>query len=146
MRQSVSGDPTPSHGVCLHFDFAGDFLAFIFVSATCHMPPALGHLASPCATVCCVWHANFTASIEGHVSCGFRFWPSVVVWLAYFQVGQQSTRTVLAFFSALFSFFFFGYKFVFHLKFMTTIASKCLSVCLGLLPLPLSVRSIKITL
>lgn len=44
--------------------------------------------------MCFVWHANFAARIEGHVSCGFRSAPVCVcrwagVCVTYFQAGQQ---------------------------------------------------------
>lgn len=98
---------------------------------------SLSHLFA----VCFVWHANFCRLYRG--SCFMRLplctCVSSSIGVAYFQAGQQSTGEnvwVCVLLAPNFR--------SCSLKFMTTIVSICLTVCLGLLPL--SVYPIKITL
>lgn len=95
--------------------------------------------------MCFVWHANFAARIEGHVSCGFRSAPVCVcrwagVCVTYFQAGQQLCVYVYVC-VCLRAGLQVGRV---PPKFMTTIVSIWRSVCFALLPL--SVWLIKITL
>lgn len=111
--------------------------------ATCHLPWAtLPRLVPPCV-VFGTQTLPLVSRVMFHVASASG--PVLLFGLPTFRWVSSQLGRCWRFFLP-FSRFFFGYKFVFHLKFMTTIASKCLSVCLGLLPLPLSVRSIKITL
>jgi len=107
-----------------------------------HLAVSLSHLFA----VCFVWHANFAACIEGHVSCGFRSAP-VWVWVCVQVFVCRCLCCLLPGGSAVERLW--GLRVWLQLgrvppKFMTTIVSIWLSVCLGLLPL--SVWLIKITL